>query len=98
MSTPLAVSRSLKMNTVSFYTISKVAVAPAVLLLEFLLLGARATPRVIASVAVVCFGIAISTVTDTQVLCQDPQLHKALAGGRGKTSRLLASPQNVLLT
>ena len=81
------------MNTVSFYTISKVGVAPTVLLLEFLLLGARATPRVIASVAVVCVGIAISTVTDTQVPCDthtsEPHLHRAFAGGGRQTARLL---------
>lgn len=58
---------SLKLNTVSFYTITKIAVAPAVLLLEFLLLGHRATHRVIASVAVVCIGVGVCTVTDTQV-------------------------------
>ena len=59
--------RSLKLNTVSFYTITKIAVAPMVLLLEFLLLGHRVTSRVIASVAVVCIGVGVCTVTDTQV-------------------------------
>lgn len=58
---------SLKLNTVSFYTITKIAVAPAVLLLEFVLLGHRVTVRVVASVAVVCIGVGICTVTDTQV-------------------------------
>ena len=63
----LTLNLSLMLNTVSFYTITKIAVAPMVLVLEFVLLGHRVTLRVVASVAVVCIGVAICTVTDTQV-------------------------------
>ena len=47
--------------------ITKIAVAPAVLAIEFLLFRKRASKRVVASIAVVCLGVALSTVSDTNL-------------------------------
>lgn len=47
--------------------ISKIAVAPAVLALQAVLYGQRASARVIASILLVCAGVGLATVTDPQV-------------------------------
>ena len=43
------------------------AVAPAVLAIEALYYGKRASPRVTASVALVCLGVGLATITDPQI-------------------------------
>lgn len=58
---------NLNFNTVGFYQISKIAVAPAVLIIEYILFRKTASFRVLMSVAVVCLGIGVATVSDTQV-------------------------------
>lgn len=58
---------NLNFNTIGFYQISKIAVAPAVLAIEYILFKKTASRRVMLSVLVVCCGIGIATVTDTQV-------------------------------
>jgi solute carrier family 35, member E3 len=58
---------NLNLNTVGFYQITKIAVAPAVLAAEAVFLGKRATPRVTASIAVVCLGVGLATVSDPQL-------------------------------
>lgn len=58
---------SLQMNPVGFYQICKIAIAPCVLALEVAALGRRASRRVVASVALVCAGVALATVSDSQL-------------------------------
>lgn len=58
---------NLNLNTVGFYQISKIAVAPAVLGIEATFFGKRPCKKTIASVVVVCLGIGLATVTDSQV-------------------------------
>lgn len=58
---------NLNINTVGFYQISKIAVAPAVLVLEAIFFGKQVSAKVIMSVAVVCSGVGLATVTDSQV-------------------------------
>jgi solute carrier family 35 protein E3 len=58
---------SLNLNTVGFYQIMKIAVAPTVLAMESVAFRRRPERRVAASVGVVCLGIAIATLTDAQV-------------------------------
>lgn len=58
---------NLNLNTVGFYQISKIAVAPAVLGIEAAFFGKRASRKIIAAVLVVCLGVGLATVTDTQV-------------------------------
>ena len=58
---------NLNYNTIGFYQISKIAVAPAVLIIEYILFRKTASTRVLMSVMVVCCGIGVATVTDTQV-------------------------------
>lgn len=58
---------NLNLNTVGFYQISKIAVAPAVLAIEAAFFGKRPCKRTIASVLVVCLGIGLATLTDSQV-------------------------------
>ena len=64
---------NLNINPVGFYQITKIAVAPAVLALEALIYKKQASPRVMASVALVCLGVGLATITD-------PQVSKNLAG------------------
>lgn len=59
---------SLQINTVSFYQIAKIAVAPTVLCLEVVLLGKRPTWQVVASVALVCAGVGLATLNDSQII------------------------------
>ena len=55
----------------------KIAVAPTVIALDVLMFHRIPKPRIVASVLVVCVGIAVATVTDTQV-------GGAARGGRSK--------------
>ncbi|GLC36795.1 hypothetical protein PLESTF_001309800 [Pleodorina starrii] len=55
---------SLNLNTVGFYQILKIAIAPTVMLLDFLMHGRTQTWRIACSVAVVCAGVTAATVTD----------------------------------
>lgn len=58
---------NLQLNTVGFYQITKIAVAPAVLAAEAAFFGKRSSPRVTASIGLVCAGVGLATVTDPQV-------------------------------
>lgn len=55
---------SLQMNTVSFYQIMKIAIAPTLVLLEFFMFGKVHSLPVMGTVAMVCLGVAVATVTD----------------------------------
>ena len=43
------------------------AVAPAVLAIDYLYYGRKASPRVTASVLVVCLGVGLATITDPEI-------------------------------
>eukprot|EP00887_Chlorella_sp_A99_P008012 scaffold12.g8012.t1 len=58
---------NLNINPVGFYQITKIAVAPAVLAIEAVYYGRRASSRVVASVALVCAGVGLATVTDPEI-------------------------------
>lgn len=58
---------NLNLNPVGFYQITKIAVAPAVLAIEALVYGRRASPAVGGAVALVCLGVGLATVTDPQI-------------------------------
>lgn len=58
---------NLQLNTVGFYQITKIAVAPAVLVIEFLLFRKTAALRVMAAIALVCVGVGLSTLTDVKM-------------------------------
>lgn len=62
---------NLQLNTVGFYQITKIAVAPAVLAAEALFLGKRSSRAVAASIGVVCAGVALATITDPQLVAGD---------------------------
>ncbi len=51
----------------------QIAVAPAVLAIDYLYYGKKSTPKVTASVLVVCLGVGLATITD-------PQLSSNMAG------------------
>uniref|UniRef100_A0A7R9VK55 Sugar phosphate transporter domain-containing protein n=1 Tax=Chlamydomonas euryale TaxID=1486919 RepID=A0A7R9VK55_9CHLO len=59
---------SLKMNTVGFYQVMKIAVAPTVIAIDVVLFGRLPKPRIVMSVCVVCVGIFVATVTDSQMV------------------------------
>ncbi|EFJ43365.1 hypothetical protein VOLCADRAFT_96452 [Volvox carteri f. nagariensis] len=56
---------SLNLNTVGFYQILKIAIAPTVMLLDFILHSRTQTWRIMMSVFVVCAGVTAATVTDS---------------------------------
>ena len=58
---------NLNINPVGFYQITKIAVAPAVLGIDAVFYNKKASPRVTASVAVVCLGVGLATITDPQI-------------------------------
>jgi solute carrier family 35, member E3 len=58
---------NLNLNPVGFYQISKIAVAPAVLAIDAVWYGKYASPRVMGSVAIVCLGVGLATITDPQI-------------------------------
>lgn len=52
----------------AFYVqITKIAVAPAVLVIEFVLFGRTASLRVVAAILLVCAGVGLSTLTDVSL-------------------------------
>lgn len=59
---------NLNINPVGFYQIMKIAVAPAVLAIEAIFYGKHTSPRIVAAVATVCWGIGLATVTDPQIV------------------------------
>ncbi|KAI8465511.1 MAG: triose-phosphate transporter family-domain-containing protein [Monoraphidium minutum] len=65
---------SLNLNPISFYQVMKIAVAPTVLALELVLYSKRPTPKVVASVMLVCVGVAAATITDPQMAQNMPGL------------------------
>jgi len=58
---------NLNINPVGFYQITKIAVAPAVLAIDAIIYKKRTSGRVTASVAVVCLGVGLATITDPQI-------------------------------
>ncbi|KAL4522613.1 hypothetical protein Ndes2526B_g01039 [Nannochloris sp. 'desiccata'] len=58
---------NLNINPVGFYQITKIAVAPAVLAIDAVVYKKRTSGRVTASVAVVCLGVSLATITDPQI-------------------------------
>ncbi|KAI8472997.1 MAG: triose-phosphate transporter family-domain-containing protein [Monoraphidium minutum] len=58
---------SIQLNPLGFYQMSKLAVTPALVAIEWLFYGKAASPRVLAAVAVLIAGIALCTATDEQV-------------------------------
>ena len=59
---------SLNLNSVGFYQIMKIAIAPTVVFLELLLFRKLPSRLILMSVALVCLGVALATVTDTVVI------------------------------
>uniref|UniRef100_A0A383VFD1 Sugar phosphate transporter domain-containing protein n=1 Tax=Tetradesmus obliquus TaxID=3088 RepID=A0A383VFD1_TETOB len=58
---------SIQLNTVGFYQISKIAITPVVVAIEWAFYSKPASPRILASIAVLLTGITLATVTDSQV-------------------------------
>lgn len=58
---------NLNINPVGFYQISKIAVAPAVLLINAIFYGKHSSNRVVSSIGVVCLGVGLATVSDPEI-------------------------------
>jgi len=58
---------NLNINPVGFYQISKIAVAPAVLTIDWLMYGKRSSREVMGSIGVVCLGVGMATVSDPEM-------------------------------
>ncbi|GAX83445.1 hypothetical protein CEUSTIGMA_g10870.t1 [Chlamydomonas eustigma] len=70
---------SLNLNSVGFYQIMKVAVAPSVLLLEIVMFHKIPSLMVVCSVVVVCAGVTVATVTDPVVVKNSSGLFVGIA-------------------
>jgi solute carrier family 35, member E3 len=65
---------SLALNTVGFYQLTKIAIAPTVLLMESVSRRQFPDVNVTVGVLVVCFGIGLATVSDMEVMTNLPGL------------------------
>lgn len=70
---------SLNFNTVGFYQILKIAIAPTVMLLDFILFRKIQSGMIMLSVSVVCAGIFYATVTDNVAISNAVGLAVGLA-------------------
>eukprot|EP00877_Chromochloris_zofingiensis_P014008 jgi/Chrzof1/8861/Cz03g27040.t1 len=70
---------SLNINTVGFYQVMKIAVAPTVLVIEAIYFHKIPQQRVVASVLLVCIGVAVATVTDSKIVTHLPGVFVGLA-------------------
>ena len=58
---------NLRLNSVGIYQLTKILIAPAVMVTEFALFRKSTSATVKAAVAIMCAGVAAATVTDVQV-------------------------------
>ena len=57
---------SLQLNPVGFYQLAKIAITPALLVIEAVFYAKRPTRLELAAVGILCVGITLATVTDDQ--------------------------------
>ena len=60
---------SLQLNSVGFYQLSKILIAPAIILIEAVWFKKVPTRLELASVGVLCLGVTLATVSDSEVSC-----------------------------
>eukprot|EP00879_Flechtneria_rotunda_P019748 GHRR01020752.1.p1 GENE.GHRR01020752.1~~GHRR01020752.1.p1 ORF type:complete len:315 (+),score=67.90 GHRR01020752.1:650-1594(+) len=65
---------SLNVNTVGFYQVMKIAVAPTVMFSELLFFKKVPTAKIVAAVMLICLGIGMATVTDGKLISNLPGL------------------------
>jgi solute carrier family 35 protein E3 len=58
---------SLQLNSVGFYQLSKILIAPAIIIVEALWFKKVPTHMELAAVSLLCLGVAMATVADSQV-------------------------------
>ena len=58
---------SLQLNPVGFYQLTKICIAPAVIAIEAVAFKKLPTKTELAAIAVLCLGVMLATVTDSQV-------------------------------
>ncbi|MEO0957658.1 MAG: hypothetical protein AAFY66_04195 [Pseudomonadota bacterium] len=58
---------NLRLNSVGIYQLTKILIAPAVMVTEFALFNKRTSGMVKLAVAIMCIGVVAATVTDVQV-------------------------------
>ena len=63
---------SLQLNSVGFYQLSKILIAPAIILIEAVWFKKVPTRLELASVGVLCMGVTLATVSDSEVRCPRP--------------------------
>jgi len=58
---------NLNINPVGFYQISKIAVAPAVLAIDWIVYNRKPQAKIVMSIAIVCLGVGLATVSDPEM-------------------------------
>lgn len=66
---------SLQLNSVGFYQLSKILIAPAIILIEAVWFKKVPTRLELASVGVLCMGVTLATVSDSEVRGWHGYLH-----------------------
>ena len=58
---------SLQLNSVGFYQLSKILIAPAIIILEAVWFSKLPSRLELAAVALLCIGVTLATVSDSEV-------------------------------
>ncbi len=58
---------SLQMNSVGFYQLSKILIAPAIIIIEAIWYSKLPSRLELAAVALLCIGVTLATVSDAEV-------------------------------
>ena len=68
---------SLQLNSVGFYQLSKILIAPAIILIEAVWFKKVPTRLELAAVALLCIGVTLATVSDSEVCTHTMRTSKA---------------------
>ena len=76
---------SLQLNSVGFYQLSKILIAPAIILIEAVWFKKVPSRLELSAVGVLCLGVTLATVSDSEVCCCSASIYrKALACPRSR--------------
>lgn len=69
---------SLQLNSVGFYQLSKILIAPAIIIIEAVWFSKLPSRLELAAVALLCIGVTLATVSDSEVSTDSPRFHAKL--------------------
>ena len=69
---------SLQMNTVGFYQLSKILIAPAIIIIEAIWFKRTPTRMELSAVTLLCVGVTLATVADLEVSCPNAHFESSM--------------------